>query len=51
MSELATQIAKWIWHTSQLDEKEESYCGRMFDDAVMQIDLIIKDNQSSETEA
>ena len=45
MSNLAIKIAEWVWNTSQLDKEEESYCGRMFDDAVRQIDLIIEDNK------
>jgi hypothetical protein len=40
---LAEKIAEWIWRQSGLDLEDESWCSLMSDDAVNEINEIIKE--------
>ena len=42
MKELAIKVASWIWHQVGLDKEDESWRGMMFDDAVKEIEKIIR---------
>ncbi len=48
MSELAKNIAGWIWDQAGLYKDDESWCSFMFDDAVKRIDKLIEDNKTVE---